>query len=479
MGRLRPETRTGGREATTGVIRGRFGLSVGKPDTAPPSEWRWTALSEVARMESGHTPSRHVPGYWGGKIPWIGIRDATENHGRTLDRTKQTVSQAGIDNSSARVLPEGTVCLSRTASVGYVVVMGRPMATSQDFVNWVCSDAIDNRFLKYVLVSEHDSMLRFASGTTHQTIYYPEAKAFHVCLPPLPEQRAIANILSALDDNAELNRRMNETLESMARAIFKSWFVDFDPVRSKFAGYTPRGMDSETASLFPDSFQESTLGKLPKGFRVAHLDSVLTELETGSRPKGGVGGLAAGVPSIGAESIVGLAKFDFGKTKYVSDDFYSQMTRGKLKSHDVLLYKDGGKPGVYEPHVGMFGDGFPFEKACINEHVYRIRGREPLSQPYLYFWLTSDLAMDEMRQKGTGVAIPGLNSTAVRSLSILVPSDGILRRYQEICDPMVHSILNNSNKSRTLSNMRDALLPKLISGEIRVKDAEKLAGKYV
>jgi len=112
------------------------------------------------------------------------------------------------------------------------------MATSQDFVNWVCSDAIDNRFLKYVLVSEHDSMLRFASGTTHQTIYYPEAKAFHVCLPPLPEQRAIANILGALDDNIELNRRMNETLESMARAIFKSWFVDFDPVRAKFAGQT-------------------------------------------------------------------------------------------------------------------------------------------------------------------------------------------------------------------------------------------------
>ena len=111
----------------------------------------------------------------------------------------------GIANSSARILPENTVCLSRTASVGYVVVMGRPMATSQDFVNWVCSRELDHRFLKYVLLSEQSAFLRFASGTTHQTIYFPEVKAFHVCLPPPPEQRAIAHILgdAGRQDRAE------------------------------------------------------------------------------------------------------------------------------------------------------------------------------------------------------------------------------------------------------------------------------------
>ncbi len=253
------QTQTGGREATAGVIAGRYALSVGKPDVKPPEGWRWTALSEVARLESGHTPSRNVPEYWDGDIPWIGIRDATENHGRTLERTNQTVSQAGIDNSSARVLPAGTVCLSRTASVGYVVVMGRPMATSQDFVNWVCTDAIDHRFLKYVLLAEHDSMMRFASGTTHQTIYYPEAKAFHVSMPPLPEQQAIVHILGTLDDKIELNRIMNETLEAMARALFKSWFVDFDPVRAKAEGREP-GFPKPIADLFPDAFVDSELG---------------------------------------------------------------------------------------------------------------------------------------------------------------------------------------------------------------------------
>jgi type I restriction enzyme, S subunit len=200
--RLGSQTR--GRPATTGVIPGNFALSVGRPDKPAPSGWKWTALSDVARLESGHTPSRSHPEYWGGDVPWVGIRDATANYGRVIADTFQHTNELGIANSSARILPTHTVCLSRTASVGHVVVMGRPMATSQDFVNWVCSDAIDWRFLKYVLLAERSAFLRFASGTTHQTIYFPEVKAFHVCLPPLQEQRAIARILGALEEKLEL-----------------------------------------------------------------------------------------------------------------------------------------------------------------------------------------------------------------------------------------------------------------------------------
>ncbi len=252
MVRSRSETRTGGRPASSGVIPGDVALSVGRPEKPEPPGWKWTALSDVARLETGHTPSRKHPEYWGGDVPWIGIKDATENHGRVIADTIQHTNDLGIANSSARVLPAHTVCLSRTASVGYVVVMGRPMATSQDFVNWVCSEAIDYRFLKYVLLAENAAFLRFASGTTHQTIYFPEVKAFHVCLPPLPEQRAIAHILGTLDDKIELNRRMNETLEAMARALFKSWFVDFDPVRAKMgAAPHPKSLSRGERDFLP------------------------------------------------------------------------------------------------------------------------------------------------------------------------------------------------------------------------------------
>lgn len=204
------ETVTGGREATTGVVPGRWALSIGDPGTPLPDGWAWKRLTDVARLESGHTPSRREPAYWDGDIPWIGIRDATGNHGRTLDDTSQHVSQLGIENSSARVLPSGTVCVSRTASVGYVVVMGVPMATSQDFVNWVCSDQLKEHYLKYVLLAETEALRRFAYGTTHTTIYYPDVKAFHIAYPPPTEQSAIVSVLRALDNKIESNRRTAE-----------------------------------------------------------------------------------------------------------------------------------------------------------------------------------------------------------------------------------------------------------------------------
>src|SRR5205823_2414643 len=136
----------------------------------------------------------------------------------------------------------------------------------------------------------------------------------------------------------------------------------------------------------------------------------------------GVSGYNSGVPSVGAESIVGLGLFDYSKTKYVPQEFFDAMNRGHVKSRDILLYKDGGRPGEFEPHLTLFGDGFPFDIFAINEHVYRLRAKPALGQAYLYFWLSSALTMEEMRIKGTGVAIPGLNSTQVKSLTTLVPT---------------------------------------------------------
>jgi type I restriction enzyme S subunit len=201
-----------GRAATINVIPGDYALSVGRAGMPCPAHWHWVSLCDVARLESGHTPSREHPEYWDGGIPWIGIKDARINHGGTISETLQTVTSAGIDNSAARLLPARTVCLSRTASVGYVVVMGREMATSQDFVNWVCSPAIEPEFLKQLFVAENKSLFRFGKGSTHTTIYYPEVKAFNVCLPPVNEQRRIVAKLEALQARS---RRARESLDAV------------------------------------------------------------------------------------------------------------------------------------------------------------------------------------------------------------------------------------------------------------------------
>jgi restriction endonuclease S subunit len=210
-------TKTGGRDATLRHIPGKLSLAVGMPSTAARKGWRWAALTNLARLESGHTPSRKHPEYWGGSVPWIGIQDARENHGQRISDTFQKTNELGIANSSARVLPENTVCLSRTASVGYVVVMGRPMATSQDFVNWVCSDKLKPDFLKYLILAEgREGLLRYASGSVHQTIYFPEAKAFHVCYPEPEEQ---VRIVRQCDSLREATQRLESTYERKLAAL--------------------------------------------------------------------------------------------------------------------------------------------------------------------------------------------------------------------------------------------------------------------
>jgi type I restriction enzyme S subunit len=191
------KTKLRGAAETVNIIAGRYALSVGPAELDVPGAWPQVRLTDIARLESGHTPSRECPEYWDGDIGWIGIRDAREHHGREIHQTFQRVTQAGLDNSAARLLPAKTVCLSRTASVGYVVVMGKPMATSQDFVNWVCSPAIEPSFLMYLLMAENESLFRFGKGTTHTTIYFPEVKAFHIYLPPVAEQREIVKQIEA------------------------------------------------------------------------------------------------------------------------------------------------------------------------------------------------------------------------------------------------------------------------------------------
>lgn len=298
-------------------------------------------------------------------------------------------------------------------------------------------------------------------------------------VPPSTRWReVIVALLDEIEKRIELNRRMSETLESMARALFKSWFVDFDPVRAKLDGRWQRGqslpgLPGHLYDLFPDHLVDSELGEIPEGWRVGALQDVLAELEVGGRPKGGVAAYTEGVPSIGAESIVGLGIFDYSKTKYVPQEYFDQMTKGHIQSWDVLLYKDGGRPGEFEPHITLFGDGFPFRTAAINEHVYRLRANPDVGQEFLYFWLSSNAVMEEMRVRGTGVAVPGLNSTQVKSLTTLRPPEAVLESFTGQTKLAIASVLAACNESRTLATLRDTLLPKLISGELRVKDVER------
>jgi type I restriction enzyme S subunit len=455
-------TKTGGRPASKGVIPGKYSLSVGMPKTVPPKGWAWVPLSKIARLETGHTPSRKHPEYWDGDVPWIGIRDATGNHGTTIFDTQQHTNDLGIQNSSARVLPANTVCLSRTASVGYVVVMGRPMATSQDFVNWVCSEAIDYRFLKYILLSEHDSMLRFSSGTTHQTIYFPEAKAFHVCIPQIKVQKDIADVLQSLDDRIASLRETNATLEAIAQALFKSWFVDFDPVRAKMEGRVSEGMDEATAALFPDRLEESELGAVPTGWRVRRLGDVSSYLSRGISPKYLED---SGVLVLNQKCIRDFS-VDYCKGRR-HDSSQRKIEGRQVAIGDVLVNSTG---------VGTLGRvaqvlSLPEAAVIVDSHITIVRPGPNLSWPYLgQFMIRKQPEIEAMGEGSTGQT--ELSRSKLAEVLVLVPPEHILVAFDHSVIPMKQRISLNEAGIQNMAKLRDALLPRLISGQLRIPEAE-------
>jgi len=160
-------------------------------DNIPKSRhgWSWELLTDVARLATGHTPDRKRPNYWDGDICWISLREIRGLDGKIASHTNIKITEEGIKNSSAVLLPKGTVCLSRTASVGFATIMGKEMATSQDFVNWVCGDRITPHYLLNALISSRKEIQSLATGSTHRTIYFPVVESFKVLLPPMELQK--------------------------------------------------------------------------------------------------------------------------------------------------------------------------------------------------------------------------------------------------------------------------------------------------
>lgn len=204
---------------TGDVIYGHGALAVGIPAVSVPEGWQWVNLVEIAKMESGHTPSRNHPEWWDGDVPWLGIADARDHHEQVILRTLQNTNDDGLANSAARLLPAGTVCVSRTASVGYVVVMGRPMATSQDFVNWVPTTAVTSDWLRIAFSADREALIRLGKGSVHKTIYFPEWLSASIALPPMAEQVRIAaevdrrvSVLRSVEAELEANLRRAEAL---------------------------------------------------------------------------------------------------------------------------------------------------------------------------------------------------------------------------------------------------------------------------
>jgi type I restriction enzyme S subunit len=334
---------------------------------------------------------------------------------------------------------------------------------------WVTDNAIrataidgnDPRFLFHLLGTLNLNNLRAGSG--QPLLNQDILRRIPAAVPELGEQRAIAHILGALDDKIELNRRTNETLEAMARALFKSWFVDFDPVRAKIEGRDP-GLPKEVVDLFSGALEDSELGKIPSGWLVKTMGD-LAEIVGGSTPSttepaywdGGIHYWAT-PKDLSALSIPVLSSTE----RCISDAGLAQISSGLLPAGTVLLSSRApiGYLAIAEVPV------------AINQGFI---GMKPLKGvPNLFLLLWAHFAHDEILSYANGSTFLEINKANFRLIPIAAPPIEVLDAFDHLARPLHERIVANERESQVLAALRDALLPKLISGELRVKDAERL-----
>ena len=425
-----------------------------------PDGWRLVSLRELGEVNRGR--SRHRPRYaehlYGGPYPFIQTGDVKASNGRVTSHT-QTYSAAGLAQS--RLWPAGTMCITIAANIAETGILTFPACFPDSVVGFVAEpEKADVQFVEYMFRFIRKRIQHQATGSVQDNINVETLDRLRFPLPPLAEQKAIASVLGALDDKIELNRRMNATLEAMARALFQSWFLDFDPVRAKLDGRKPIGLDETTAALFPNSFQESSLGHIPKGWSATTLGACIG-FRSGFSFKS-QDWQESGVPVVKIGSVKpGI--IDLTQVSYVSEEIAQQAARYRLSTGDMLIGMTGyvGEVGLVPP------SGNP---PLLNQRVGKFVMANPGTESLAFWYCTTRQpefkAFVEARSHGTAQA--NVSGESIMEFPLALPPSGILDSFNRDCQPLFDCILSNHGQSRTLATLRDTLLPKLLSGDLSV-----------
>ncbi len=296
------------------------------------------------------------------------------------------------------------------------------------------------------------------SGSAQPQLPIRDMNRIEMPLPPLAVQQEICNLLGALDDRIALLRETNATLEAIAQALFKSWFVDFDPVHAKARGEPPQGMDDATAALFPDSFEESELGMIPKGWRAGELGEMLALRNERTKPSDETKSLPyVPIENIGAKT-----------------PFLAEFKSGEDANSSLILFKEGDI---------LFGAMRPyFHKVCIapfkgvtRTTVFTLSARNPKASAFALLLTYQDSTVDYATQHSEGSTIPYAKwKNSLERMPVLIPPDSVQEGFSEIVKSFIDRANANIQQAQTLTQLRDTLLPKLISGQLRLPEAEEL-----
>ena len=397
--------------------------------------WKYKRLSEYSNFVSERTSNIAIDNY-------ISTENMIENRGGV----KEAAALPDVKSTSA-YKPNDILLSNIRPYFCKIWFADKKGSCSNDVLVVRAKKEVDPKFLYYVLSDQNffnwDSMTskgtKMPRGTPNAIMKYsvPDL-TFHT-------QQKIASILSAYDNLIQNYKKQIEALQTAANELYKEWFVRF-----RFPGYQTKKFENG----------------IPEGWKYLKLSEFGYEVESGNRPAGGIDdSLEDGIPSLGAESIDKLGYFDYSNVKLVPREFYDKMKRGHGKDNDILLYKDG----AYIGKVTLFRNGFPFKEYAVNEHVFLLRSNNKDYQNYLYFTLNMPQYFTQMQNLNRNAAQPGLARGDLDRIKILVPNEKVIEKFNKLINPMIDNIFSYSKQITNLTQQRDLLLPRLMSGKLEVK----------
>ena len=392
------------------------------------SEWKEYKLSELMELIGGGTPKTSIPEYWGGDIPWLSVTDFNNGKKFCFDAEKK-ITERGLSESNTKLLKKGQIIISARGTVGVVSVLGRDMAFNQSSYGIDAAKSITcNDFLYYLLKANIANFHSASYGAVFDTITKETFNQIVVILPPLPEQRAIASVLSSLDDKIDLLHRQNKTLEAMAETLFRQWFVE----------EADEGWDSVRVGDFVH-INVSSINKNNALKTIRYLD-------TGSLTEG---------------KIKGYQTFDIADAP--------SRARRIVKHNDVLI--STVRPN--QKHYGILKN--PAEDVIVSTGFCVITC-DKINPHFIYILLTTDEMTEYLHSiaEGSTSTYPSLKPSDIEGLEFQMPPLEKLDTFSEYADNVWNKIEYNHTQIRTLEKLRDMLLPKLMSGEVRIQYGQEV-----
>jgi type I restriction enzyme S subunit len=398
------------------------------------SEWKTCRLSDLINLVGGGTPKTTVPEYWNGEIPWLSVVDFGKSI-KKVYQTEKSITEKGLNESSTKILKEGQIIISARGTVGELAVLGRDMAFNQSCYGIYANDKTENNFLYYLLKYSIGKIKKNTHGAVFDTITKQTFDNIEVSIPEnKATQKEIASILSSLDEKIELNLQMNQTLEAMAQAIFKEWFVNFN-----FPGFDGELVDG-----------------LPKGWNRCLIKDF--------------GKIVCGkTPSKAVKEYFG-GEYMFIKIPDMHNSVFIIETTDSLTEEGVNSQSNKTIPpfSICVSSIATVGLVCINPEPCqTNQQINSIIPKNKDLRYFLYF-LTTSMKDTFLATASGGTATLNMNTSQFSNIRAFMPSEDVLNEFDEIVSPIMEKILENEYNIKSLTQTRDTLLPKLMSGQLEI-----------